>query len=140
MSILKFIQKLLKIKGYRVVNFTFHNWYKELWLMSNPIKTVPAVPNATGVAKLSESLINPESGGMCLFAGKMHFWYTVHGRLCAANMAEFYQRCFFLDAGEKSGLLQKLVIYVEHCSYEYIEASAMHICQCVFRRISLLAV
>ncbi len=32
MSILKFIQKLLKIKGYRVVDFTFKNWCKELWL------------------------------------------------------------------------------------------------------------
>lgn len=44
MSILKFIQKLLKIKGYRVVNFSFQRWYKELWLEVKPHKNGARCP------------------------------------------------------------------------------------------------
>jgi hypothetical protein len=44
MSIRKFIQKLLKIKGYSVVDFTFNNWCKELWLEVKPHKNGARCP------------------------------------------------------------------------------------------------
>ena len=36
MSISKFIERLLKIKGFRVKNFKFKNWFRELWLEVDP--------------------------------------------------------------------------------------------------------
>ncbi len=44
MSIHKFIQKLLNIKGFCVTDFTFHNWYKELWLVIKPYKNGACCP------------------------------------------------------------------------------------------------
>ena len=38
MSICKFIQRLLNIKAFSVKDFTFHNWFKELWLEVKPYK------------------------------------------------------------------------------------------------------
>lgn len=52
MSILKFIQKLLKIKGYRVVDFTFNNWCKELWLEVTPYKNGARCPKCNRRGKI----------------------------------------------------------------------------------------
>ena len=59
MSILKFIQKLLKIKGYCVVNFTFHNWCKELWLEVKPYKNGARCPKCSRRGKIIRTLEKP---------------------------------------------------------------------------------
>ncbi len=52
MSILKFIQKLLKIKGYHVIDFTFNNWCKELWLEVKPHKNGARCPKCNRRGKI----------------------------------------------------------------------------------------
>jgi len=59
MSILKFIQKLLRIKGYRVVSFTFHNWCKELWLEVKPHKNGARCPKCNRRGKIIRTLEKP---------------------------------------------------------------------------------
>ncbi len=44
MSIVKFIQRLLKLKALSVKNYTFKNWYKELWLEVKPYKNGALCP------------------------------------------------------------------------------------------------
>ncbi|MCD6197316.1 MAG: ISL3 family transposase [Deltaproteobacteria bacterium] len=44
MSVLKFIQKLLKIKRFRITDFSFKNWGKELWLDVKPYKNGRCCP------------------------------------------------------------------------------------------------
>ena len=44
MSVLKFIQKLLKIKRFRITGFSFKNWGKELWLDVKPYKNGRCCP------------------------------------------------------------------------------------------------
>lgn len=59
MSILKFIRKLLKIKGYRVVNFSFQHWYKELWLEVKPHKNGARCPLCGRRGKIIHTLEQP---------------------------------------------------------------------------------
>ena len=59
MSILKFIQKLLKIKGYRVTGFTFHNWYQELWLEVKPYKNGARCPKCNRRGKIIRTFKQP---------------------------------------------------------------------------------
>lgn len=59
MSILKFIQILLKIKGYRVCGFAFHNWYKELWLEVKPHKNGARCLLCNRRGKIIRTLDNP---------------------------------------------------------------------------------
>jgi len=71
MSILKFIQKLLKIKGYRVSGFTFHNWYKELWLEVKPYKNGARCPQCNQRGKIIRTLDNPRIWQDIPVCGKM---------------------------------------------------------------------
>jgi len=59
MSILKFIQNLLKIKGYRVTGFTFHNWHKELWLEVKPYKNGARCPLCNQRGKIIRTFAQP---------------------------------------------------------------------------------
>lgn len=59
MSILKFIQNLLKIKGYRVTGFTFHNWHKELWLEVKPYKNGARCPMCNQRGKIIRTFAQP---------------------------------------------------------------------------------
>jgi len=59
MSIHKFIQKLLKIKGYRVVDFTFHNWCKELWLEVKPYTNGARCPLCNRRGKIIRAFEQP---------------------------------------------------------------------------------
>ena len=45
MSICKFIQRLLHIKAFSVKGFTFHDWFKELWLEIKPYKNGALCPH-----------------------------------------------------------------------------------------------
>ncbi len=65
MSVLKFIQKLLKIKRFRVSGFSFKNRGRELWLNVKPYKRMAgAVPIATDQAKSFIQQKNRVSGLM----------------------------------------------------------------------------
>lgn len=59
MSILKFITKLLNIKGYRVVSFTFRDWYRELWLEVKPHKNGAKCPICDRRGKIVHKLEQP---------------------------------------------------------------------------------
>ena len=59
MSTLKFIQKPLKIQGFRVVDFTFYNWYKELWLKVKPHKNGACCPKCNRRGKIIRTFEEP---------------------------------------------------------------------------------
>ncbi len=52
MSVLKFIQKLLKIKGFKVTGFSFKNWGKELYLYVKPYKNGRCCPHCNKRGKI----------------------------------------------------------------------------------------
>ena len=73
MSICNFIQKLLKIKGYRVSNFTFYNWCKELWLEVKPYKNGARCPLCNRRGKIIRILDKPRIWQDIPVCGRMVF-------------------------------------------------------------------
>ena len=73
MSICNFIQKLLKIKGYRVINFTFYNWCKELWLEVKPYKNGARCPRCNRRGKIIRTLDKPRIWQDIPVCGRMVF-------------------------------------------------------------------
>jgi transposase len=59
MSICKFIQRLLNIKAFSVKGFTFHNWFKELWLEIKPYKNGALCPHCMRRGKIIHTLDKP---------------------------------------------------------------------------------
>lgn len=59
MSICKFIQKLLNVKSFSIKGFTFHNWYKELWLDVKPFKNGALCPQCMRRGKIISTLDKP---------------------------------------------------------------------------------
>ena len=59
MSVLKFIQKLLKIKHFRVTGFEFKNWGKELWLEVKPYKNGRCCPACNKRGKIAWTAEKP---------------------------------------------------------------------------------
>lgn len=59
MSIVKFIQHLLKLKALSVKNYTFKNWYKELWLEVKPYKNSALCPHCQKRGRIVNTLDKP---------------------------------------------------------------------------------
>jgi len=89
MSICKFIQRLLKIKAFSVKDFTFRNYYKELWLEVKPYKNGGLCPICMRRGKILRTLEKPRVWRDIPVCGRLVFFVycpreitcRVHGRL-----------------------------------------------------------
>lgn len=86
MSIAKFIQRLLKIKGFSVTGFLFKNRYKELWLTVKPHKNGAQCPLCGNRGRIVNTLTEPRIWRDIPVCGReVFFLYTPREILCRTH-------------------------------------------------------
>ncbi len=74
MSICKFIQHLLNIKAFSVKNFSFSNWYRELWIEVKPFKNGALCPHCQRRGKIINTVAEPRIWRDIPVCGKQVFF------------------------------------------------------------------
>ena len=86
MSICKFIQRLLNIKAFSVKKYTFHNYFKELWLEVKPYKNGALCPICQRRGKILCTLPTPRTWRDIPVCGRLVFFvYCPREIICRSH-------------------------------------------------------